>query len=183
MSLIRRPAALLALTVVLILGLLALGLWLGGHPEDLPGFMRSAFVADEKTKVLDEAISTVTKDYYRPIKTQSLVSSSISGMVSSLHDPYSVYLPPSSFKSFDQPETFTGIGVSVQPDKQGLRVLSVFNGSPARRSGLKSGEVIIEADGHSLAGVSLEKAVSLIEGPPGTQVQLEGSRGGHPRTA
>lgn len=182
MSLLRRPAALLALTIVLVLGLLALGLWLGGHPEDLPGFLRSAFVADEQTKVLDEAITTVTKDYYRPIKSQALVSSSIAGMVSSLHDPYSVYLPPSSFKSFDQPESFTGIGISVQTDKQGLRILSVFNESPARRAGLKVGEVILKADGHSLAGASLEKAVSLIEGPPGTQVRLEISRGGHPRT-
>lgn len=182
MSLLRRPVALLALTIVLVLGLLALGLWLGGHPEDLPGFLRSAFVADEQTKVLDEAITTVTKDYYRPIKSQSLVSSSIAGMVSSLHDPYSVYLPPSSFKSFDQPESFTGIGVSVQTDKQGLRILSVFNQSPARRAGLKVGEVILKADGHSLAGASLEKAVSLIEGPPGTRIRLEISRGGHPRT-
>ncbi len=181
MSLFRRSAALLALTFVLALGLLALGLWLGGHPEDLPGFLRSAFVANGQTKVLDEAISTVKTDYYRQIKTQSLLTSSINGMVSSLHDPYSVYLPPSSFKSFDEPESFTGIGVSVQPDKQGLRILSVFDGSPAARSGLKSGEVILKADSHSLIGVSLQKAVSLIEGPPGTAVHLQISRAGHPR--
>jgi carboxyl-terminal processing protease len=181
MSLLRRSAALLALTFVLALGLLALGLWLGGHPEDLPGFLRSAFVANEQTKVLDEAINTVKADYYRPVKTQALVTSSIDGMVSSLHDPYSVYLPPSSFKSFDAPETFTGIGVSVQPDKQGLRILSVFDGSPAARSGLKSGEVIVKADSHSLVGVSLRKAVSLIEGPPGTEVHLQISRAGHSR--
>jgi carboxyl-terminal processing protease len=181
MSLLRRSAALLALTFVLALGLLALGLWLGGHPEDLPGFLRSAFVANEQTKVIDEAINTVKADYYRPVKTQALVTSSINGMVSSLHDPYSVYLPPSSFKAFDQPETFTGIGVSVQPDKQGLRILSVFDGSPAARSGLKTGEVILKADSRSLVGVPLQKAVSLIEGPPGTEVHLQISRAGRTR--
>jgi carboxyl-terminal processing protease len=181
MSLLRRPSALLALTIVLILGLLALGLWLGGHPEDLPGFLRSTFVAEEQTRVLDEAISTVTKDYYRPIRAQSLVGSSINGMVSSLHDPYSVYLPPSSFKSFDAPETFTGIGVSVKPGKEGLQILTVFDGSPADHAGLQGGEAILSADGRSLVGVSLKKAVSLIEGSPGTQVELELSREGHTR--
>jgi carboxyl-terminal processing protease len=179
MSLLRRPAALIALTVALALALLALGLWFGGHPEDLPGFLRSAFVADEQTKVLDEAISTVSKDYYRPVKTQALVSSSIGGMVSSLHDPYSVYLPPSSFKTFDAPETFTGIGVSVQPDKEGLRIVAVFNGSPADHARLQGGEIITQADGHSLTGISLRKAIPLIEGPPGTQVKLRLRHEGH----
>jgi carboxyl-terminal processing protease len=181
MSLLRRTPALLALTVALILGLLALGLWFGGHPEDLPGFLRSAFVAKEQTKVLDEAIGTVTKDYYRPIKVQSLVGSSINGMVSSLHDPYSVYLPPSAFKSFDAPETFTGIGVSVKPGNKGLEILTVFDGSPADHAGLQGGEAILSADGRSLAGVSLKKAISLIEGSPGTQVKLDLSREGHTR--
>lgn len=181
MSFLRRPPALLAIAVVLIFGLLALGLWFGGHPEDLPGFLRSAFVANEQANVVDEAISTVTHDYYRPIKAESLVSSSISGMVSSLHDPYSTYLPPSDFKSFDAPETFTGIGVSVQPDKQGLEIVRVFDNSPADRAGLEGGETILQADGHSLASVSLNKAISLIEGPPGTQVHLEISHEGHDR--
>jgi carboxyl-terminal processing protease len=181
MSLLRRPAALIALTIALILALLALGLWLGGHPEDLPGFLRSAFVAGEQTQVLDEAISTVSKDYYRPVKTQALVSSSISGMVGSLHDPYSVYLPPSSFKTFDLPETFTGIGVSVQPEKEGLRIVAVFNGSPADHAGLQGGEIIRQADGRSLSGISLSKAIPLIEGPPGTQVKLQLRHEGHVR--
>ncbi len=179
MSLIRRPAALVALTIALMLALLALGLWLGGHPEDLPGFLRSAFVVGEQNKVLDEAISTVSKDYYRPVKTQALVSSSIGGMVSSLHDPYSVYLPPSSFKTFDAPETFTGIGVSVQSDKEGLRIVAVFNGSPADHARLQGGEIIRQADGHPLKGIPLSKAIPLIEGPPGTQVKLQLSHEGH----
>jgi carboxyl-terminal processing protease len=172
----------MTLAVVLVLGLLALGLWLGGHPEDLPGFLRSAFVANEQAKIVDEAIGTVSRDYYRPIKTGSLVSASIDGLLASLHDPYSVYLPPSDFKTFDAPETFTGIGVSVQPQRQGLQVVRVFNDSPADRAGLEGGDMILKADGHSLTGITLSKAVSLIEGPPGTQVSLEVSHEGHRRS-
>lgn len=182
MSSARRLPVLVVLAVGLVLGLLALGLWLGGHPEDLPGFLRSAFVANERGQLVDEAIDTVTKNYYRPVKSGPLVTASINGLVSSLKDPYSVYLPPSDFKTFDAPETFTGIGVSVKPEKEGLQILTVFNGSPADRAGLRGGDMILKADGHPLAGISLSKAISLIEGPPGTNVALEVSHEGHKRS-
>lgn len=182
MSFARRLPVLIALAVVLVLGMLALGLWLGGHPEDLPGFLRSAFVSGEQAKIVDEAIDTVSKDYYRPIKTGSLLTASINGLLASLHDPYSVYLPPSDFKTFDAPETFTGIGVSVQPQKHGLQIVRVFNDSPADRAGLQGGETILTADGHTLVGIPLSKAVSLIEGPPGTQITLEVLDEGHKRS-
>lgn len=183
MSSLRRSSTplLLAAAFLLILALLALGLWFGGHPEDLPGFLRGAFVANDQTNVVDEAIATVAHSYYRPVGSRALVSSSIGGMVSSLHDPYSTYLPPSSFKSFEQPETFTGIGVSIQPHHAGLKIISVFDGSPAQHAGLRAGEVLVSAGRHSLRGVSLERAVSLIEGPPGTQVHLGVMRNGRLR--
>lgn len=173
MSALRRQFALVLLSVAGVLGLLALGLWLGGHPEDLPGFLRSAFVTNGQTRALDEAIETVSKDYYRQVHRGSLVSASIEGMVSSLHDPYSTYLGPKAFDGFDQPATFTGIGVSIKPEKQGLRIVHVFNQSPAAHAGLQGGDLIVKADGHPLKGISLDRAVSLIKGPPGTNVRLE----------
>jgi carboxyl-terminal processing protease len=178
MSSIRRSSALAVLTVALVAGLLALGLWLGGHPTDLPGFVRSAFVANGQANTVQEAIETVTHDYYREVKPQALVGASIDGMVASLHDPYSTYLPPSEFKSFDAPQTFTGIGVSIVPSASGLQIVRVFDGSPADRAGLQDGEVIVSANGHRLHDASLQKAVSLIEGPPGTRVHLETLRSG-----
>jgi carboxyl-terminal processing protease len=181
MSLFRRPSALAALAVALVAGLLALGLWLGGHPKDLPGFLRNAFVAGGQGDAVQEALETISHDYYRQVKPQALTSASIDGLVASLHDPYSTYLPPSEFKSFDAPQTFTGIGVSIVPSRAGLRIMTVFDDSPASRAGLRAGEEIVSADGHRLHGASIAKAVSLIEGAPGTQVHLGMSRGGRPR--
>lgn len=180
MSAIRRNVALVALTVVLVLGLLSLGLWLGGHPEDLPGFARNAFVASTgEEKLLNEAIEAVHEDYYRPLSDHTLAAASITGMVESLHDPYSEYLPPVEFKGFDAPTTFTGIGVSVKAAANGLQIVHVFDKSPAQRADLEGGEVIVSAEGRPLKGVKLEKAVELIEGEPGTRVSLEISRQGH----
>jgi carboxyl-terminal processing protease len=180
MSSLRRSSALAAIAVALVAGLLALGLWLGGHPKDLPGFLRSVFVAGGQGNVLEEAVETVTHNYYRPIKPQALIGASINGMVASLHDPYSTYLPPSEFRSFDAPQTFTGIGVSIVPSRSGLEIVRVFDGSPAARSGLQDGELIVRANGHQLRRASLQTAVSLIEGPPGTNVHLEVLRNGSP---
>jgi carboxyl-terminal processing protease len=158
--------------------LLVFGLWLGGHPEHLPGFLRSTFVADHQTRVVDEAIRRVAHDYYRAIPTNQLSNASISGVVSSLGDRFSHYLTPSEYREFNAPPHFTGIGVAVGPDSRGLLIARVFDASPAFRAGLKAGELIVAVNGRTLKGLSGDAATALIKGLPGTDVvlQIETSR-------
>ena len=144
----------------------------GGIRKGFPGFLRDAFVSNHETQVVNEAIEKVASDYYRPIPKSSLASSSIAGMVSSLHDPYSTYLTQKEFKGFDQPASFAGIGVSVDPAPTGLRVARVFDSSPAQRAGMKEGDTIVAVNGRSLYGVPANTSVALIKGPPGTSVRL-----------
>jgi carboxyl-terminal processing protease len=169
----RSQIAIVALAVLLPV-LLVLGIWLGGHPSDLPGFARKALVADNGSLVVGEAIERINHDYYRPVSKASLSSSSIAGMVSSLHDPYSSYLTPQEYKGFDQPASFAGIGVEVnpKPTPTGLEVVHVFDSSPAQRAGLKPGDVIVAVNGRSLRGVPPNTSTALIKGPPGTDVRL-----------
>jgi carboxyl-terminal processing protease len=164
--------------------LLVLGVWLGGHPEDLPGFMRSAFVAKSKTAVVDEAIKRIGEDYYRPISTGQLSNASIAGAVASLGDRFSHYLTPGEFHEFTAPPHFTGIGVAVDPElaaNHGLLIEHVFSSSPAARAGLKAGEVIVSVNGRKLEALSAEAATSLIRGNPGTSIKLAvtADPGGH----
>ena len=177
----RRRHPLPAVLAAALPILLILGVYLGGHPEDLPGFVRSAFVADHETRVVDEAINRIASDYYRPIAKSRLTNASVAGAVSSLGDRFSHYLSPREFREFNQPPSFTGIGVSVGPDRRGLRVARVFDHSPAVRAGLRAGDLIVEANGQKLAGLAAEKAIALIKGPPGTDVKLgvEQRRSGH----
>ncbi len=153
--------------------LLAAGLWLGGHPNELPGFLRSAFVADQQTRVVDEAISHISDDYYRPVPRSSLSGASIAGAVASLHDRFSRYITPQELSQFNSPPHFTGIGVAVGPQRRGLLIARVFDSSPASRAGLKPGELIVGVNGHKLEGLSSDRATSLIKGQPGTDVLLE----------
>lgn len=166
----RHPVTLILALMLPVL--LVLGLWLGGHPEDMPGFMRSTFVADQKTRVVDEAIERIASDYYRQIPTSQLSDASISGVVASLHDRFSHYLDASEFGEFVSPPHFTGIGVAVDPNHGGLLIAKVFDSSPAQRAGLKPGEKIIAVNGHSLNGVPDESAITMIKGLPGTDVAL-----------
>jgi carboxyl-terminal processing protease len=179
MSSLKRQARGIALTLLLLLSLVLLllaGLWWGGHPEHLPGFLRNTFVANHQTQVVDEAIKRVSKDYYRKIPTSKLDDASISGLVSSLGDRFSHYLTPSEYREFDAPPHFTGIGVSVAPETivaHGLSIAHVFNSSPAARAGLKPGESIVGVGGRPLKGLSQEAATALIKGLPGTNVSLQ----------
>jgi carboxyl-terminal processing protease len=175
----RRQKPLLALLALALPVLLVLGIWLGGHPEDLPAFARSAFVSDHATRVVDEAINRIASDYYRPISKSRLADASVAGAVTSLGDRFSHYLDPKEYREFNQPPSFTGIGVSVDADRRGLLILRrglliahVFDSSPAARAMLKTGDLIVMVNGRMLAGLSADAAAALIKGPPGTDVQL-----------
>jgi carboxyl-terminal processing protease len=175
----RQPLRVLG--ALLLPLLLVAGLWLGGHPEHLPGFLRNAFVANHQTQVVDEAIQRISSDYYRKIPTSKLSNASISGVVASLGDRFSHYLTPSEYREFDSPPHFTGIGVAVGPKQRGLLIARVFDSSPAARAGLKAGELIVAVNGRKLEGLSPDAATALIKGLPGTDVslQIEGPRPAH----
>lgn len=166
-----RWPTLLALPAVVVL--LLVGAWLGGHPEDLPSFLRSSVEASQQTAVLREAMQRIESGYYRRIPASQLTNASLSGMIASLDDRFSHYLTPAEFREFDEPPHFTGIGVAVGPERRGLQIVRVFNSSPAQRAGLKSGEVILSVDGRKLEGLSAEAAAALIKGEPGTTVVLK----------
>jgi carboxyl-terminal processing protease len=184
----RRGKPLLAALAVALPVLLVGGIWLGGHPEDLPAFARNAFVSDHSTRVVDEAINRIASDYYRPVTKGHLADASIAGVIASLGDRFSHYLSPREFREFNLPPSFTGIGVQVNSDsrsvhlRRGLLIARVFDSSPAARASLQVGDVIVAVNGRRLAGLSADAAAALIKGPPGTDVELGVSRAQGRRT-
>jgi carboxyl-terminal processing protease len=168
----RLRTALVAILGVLIA--LCVGMWLGGHPERLPGGVRDVFVDDPDRAVRAELIDMVEKNFYRPVDTDKLQDASLRAIVESLGDRYSHYLPPKEARALEESVSgrFDGVGMSVEEDKRGLRVLNVFEGSPASEKGIRKGDLIVAVNGKSLAGVSSELATARIKGPPGTSVRL-----------
>src|SRR5207248_6213997 len=167
-------AARVALITAASLLLLAIGVWLGGHPGWMPAALRSAFVNDSGSRLMQDVVSLLQRDYYRPVNTSQLVNKGIAGAIASLDDPYSHYFNPTDYHTFLNQSNphLSGIGVNVLPDSQGLRIVGVFPGSPAARAGLNRGTLIVKVGSRPLAGHSAEFDSSLIRAPAGTPVTL-----------
>jgi carboxyl-terminal processing protease len=173
-----RPSR-LALIALGLVAVLAAGIWLGGHPEHLPGPVRDALVDDDRA-LRAEVIDTIEENFYRPVDESRLEDASLKGVVDSLNDRFSHYLTPKEAGQFQDSVKgeFEGVGMSVEEDERGLRVLRVFDGSPARRAGIEREDLIVAVNGRSIAGVNSEVATARIKGPEGTSVRLGVVRGG-----
>lgn len=152
---------------------LVAGLWLGGHPESLPGPVRDAFVQEDRA-LRAEIVDSIEDNFYKPVNEQKLDDASLKGIVESLDDPYSHYLTPKEARQFSESVSgqFEGVGMNVEQDRRGLKVLRVFEDSPAARGGIRRGDFILGVDGRSIAGVNSEVATNRIKGPAGTSVVL-----------
>ena len=171
----RAPLAALLVVLAALLG----GMWLGGHASSLPGPLRD-FARDDDLAVVDAAIERVHDDYYRGVGKDKLADEAIRGMVEGLDDRFSSYFDPGQYAKFREvtDARFSGIGVSVQPTENGLRIVEVYEDAPAAKAKLRKGDVIVAADGKRLADVPEEAATGLIKGREGTRVRLTLRRDG-----
>jgi carboxyl-terminal processing protease len=161
------------IAVLGVLVALVAGIWLGGHPETLPGPVRDALVKEDRA-LRAEIIDSIEDNFYKPVKEDRLDDASLKGIVQSLNDPYSHYLTPKEARQFteDVSGEFEGVGMNVEQDRRGLKVLRVFEGSPAEKANIRRGDFILGVNGRSIAGVNSEVATSRIKGPAGTSVDL-----------
>jgi carboxyl-terminal processing protease len=156
-----------------VLVALMAGIWLGGHPETLPGPVRDALVKEDRA-LRAEIIDSIESNFYKRVDEDKLDDASLKGIVESLGDPYSHYLTPDEARQFTEDVSghFEGVGMNVEQDRRGLKVLRVFEGSPAEDADIRRGDLILSVNGRSIAGVNSEVATSRIKGPAGTSVEL-----------
>ena len=105
---------------------------------------------------------------------EKMINGAISGMLGSLEDPFTVYLPPVQNENFKQglAGQFQGIGAELGLKDQRITVIAPLNGSPAQKSGVRAGDTILAVDGTSTANWTISQAVEKIRGPKGTKVTL-----------
>ncbi|MGH2560113.1 MAG: S41 family peptidase [Thermomicrobiales bacterium] len=131
---------------------------------------------------VDEVRHLLQEEYYyrpsEPAETeafeQKLEYDAIRGMTEGLDDDYTTFLVPVEQQPIaEQLEgEYEGIGVWVQYPEGRFTIVSAMPGSPAEEAGLRAGDVILEADGHSLTNLSEDDALTLVRGPADSTVRL-----------
>ncbi len=115
------------------------------------------------------------------ISDQDRVYGAISGLVSSLNDPYSVFFNPDDAKAFEDEiaGNFTGIGMEVGIKDKVLTVIAPLKNTPAFRANLKPGDMILKIEKTITSGLTIENAIKLMRGEKGTPVTLTILRSGN----
>jgi carboxyl-terminal processing protease len=126
------------------------------------------------------ALAAVEAHYVDDVDTEQLVYQSIGGMLQTL-DPHSSFMDPRSYAQLRERQEgrYYGLGITINVFDGGITVMSIFEGSPAFRKGLRRGDVIAEISGKDATGMTSDDAVSLLRGPRGSSVEIAIRRAGY----
>lgn len=168
MSLKIRAILVVVVGVVLGLSLSVGGGMIGSNPPP-----DNEELAWEQARLFAEVLERVKRDYVEPIGDAELLESAIRGMVSDL-DAHSEYLDAREYRDIRISTTgsYTGIGIEVDEVDGALLVVTPIAGSPAARSGIRSGDQIIAVDGISIEASSLQQTIARLRGHAGSKVSI-----------
>lgn len=115
-------------------------------------------------------------EYYGELPDETgMTYGAIKGVLDTLDDDHTYFFDPdiANIMREDMSGSFQGIGAFVRMRKDGrLMIVAPMEGQPAEAAGLRAGDIILEADGLSLEGMSVHEAIIYIRGPQGTVVSL-----------
>ncbi len=127
--------------------------------------------------LLTQAWNTIQREYVDPtaVKPKDLTYGAIQGMVDALDDSgHSTFLTPTMVQDLQAIERgeLNGIGIEIQIKGGQVVIVAPLDDSPAQRSGLHSGDVILKVDGQDVSDWPISRVVERISGRPGTRVRL-----------
>ncbi len=176
------------------LGALLLSTWLWSVPgladSEAEAAENAALAAQKSAAELLplEDLQTFTKvfgqiraKYVDEIDDQTLLRNAIKGMLEGL-DPHSSYLDRDSFAELQEHTSgeFGGLGMEVGMENGFVKVIAPIDDTPAQKGGVLAGDLIIKLDSHAVKGMSLQEAVNIMRGEPGSDITLTIAREGGP---
>jgi carboxyl-terminal processing protease len=127
----------------------------------------------EELPLFSEVLTYVKQRYVEEIKAKDMIYGALQGLCSAL-DPHSEFLPPTQFEELkvETQGEFGGIGIVISIRNNVLVVVSPLVDSPAEKAGLKPQDRIVEIEGASTKGITLNEAVKKMRGRPKSKVKI-----------
>ena len=130
-------------------------------------------------RVFTSALAAIDREYVEEVPTDRLVYGGIEGMLKTL-DPHSSFFDPRQYAQMRERQEgrYYGLGIQIQVIDGDITVMSIFEGSPAFKKGLRRGDIIARIKGEDAKGWTSEQAVKQLKGPKGTTVAIAIKRRG-----
>lgn len=124
-------------------------------------------------RTFTEVFAKIKNDYVEPVDDKTLLENAIRGMLTGL-DPHSTYLDKAAFRDLQEGTSgeFGGLGIEVGLEDGFIKVISPIDGTPAAKAGIQAGDLIIRLDDTPVKGMSLNDAVKIMRGKPGSKIIL-----------
>ena len=166
----RRRLFVVLATLVLAL---ALGGWLvrRGLAAPRPG---SRLSTAQGQRLLDDVMRRVQQSWVDSLDVDEIYKRATLGMIDELGDPNSTYLPPDRLRRLREVTSgsYRGVGLTVDTREGWITVIAPRPGSPAERAGVQAGDRLVELNGQSMKGWSVNEASNALRGPVGSKVSL-----------
>ena len=126
--------------------------------------------------------NVIESEYYQKVSEEDLIDGALKGLFEGLNDPYSQYYTSDEFQTLKEQTSgsFVGIGVyiGVNSENDKITIISPIEGSPAQKSGIKSGDVVVKVNGKSIESKTVDEVIKQIKGKENTTVSLTVERDG-----
>lgn len=131
----------------------------------------------EQARLFAEVLHKVRSDYIDEVPYEELIEMAIRGMVAGL-DTHSAYLDAEEYEEIliSTAGSYSGVGLNVSIENNQVVVVAPFDGTPAKRAGIRSGDIIISIDDMPVVHDNLGETISRMRGKPGTRVKIVVSR-------
>jgi len=134
----------------------------------------------QQYRVFTSAIDAIEKEYVDDVPSDRLIYSAIDGMLHTL-DPHSSFFDPKSYAQMRERQEgrYYGLGITIQAIDGDITVMSIFEGSPAYKKGLRRGDILSKVGDLDMKGWTTDQAVKKLKGPKGTLVNISIKRRGY----
>jgi carboxyl-terminal processing protease len=131
-------------------------------------------------RLFDQVVSHVADRYVDSLSRDSIYHEALQGMLRELQDPYTVFLSGDRLARLNENTSgrYAGLGVQIDVRDGWITVVSPLPDSPAERAGIQTGDRIVEMEGRSTEGWSVDEAQRELRGPKGSRVSIMVERPG-----